>query len=145
MGHKILVVDDEPDVLLLCRVNLEFEGYDVIEANDGAEALEILADREDIDLVLLDVMMPGVDGWQVLDQIRSNSSLQDVPVVMLTAKVQQNDQIKGLAEGAVAYVTKPFNPIALSKTLKEALDATSAEELDKRRSQMLGKMRFLKT
>jgi len=143
MTQTILVVDDEPDVLLLCKVNLEFEGYEVIEAHDGGEALEILSRGEDVDLVLLDVMMPGVDGWQVLQQIKASSSTRDLPVVMLTAKVQQHDQIKGLAEGAVAYITKPFNPIALSKTLKEALDARSPDDLEKRRNRMLGKLRAL--
>ena len=82
--QKVLVVDDEPDVLLLCRVNLEFEGYDVIEASDGEQAMERVRDERP-DVVLLDVMMPKMDGWQVLSALKADAELKDIPVVMLTA------------------------------------------------------------
>src|SRR5699024_1851965 len=98
-GRKVLTVDDEPDVLLLCRVNLEFEGYEVVEASDGEEAMHKLREERP-DVVLLDVMMPKMDGWQVLRAIKADEEVAATPVVMLTAKVQDQDQIRGWSEGA---------------------------------------------
>src|SRR5712691_3685387 len=91
---KILLVDDKPDILLLGRLNLEAEGYEVIEASDGRRALAAVA-RELPDLVILDVMMPGLDGWQVLSSIRDDPQQADLPVIMVTAKAQERDQIHG--------------------------------------------------
>lgn len=138
---KVLVVDDEPDVLLLCRVNLEFEGYQVVEAADGEAAMErIRAERPDV--VLLDVMMPKMDGWQVLSAIKEDPELKDIPVVMLTAKVQDQDQIRGWSQGAADYVTKPFSPLALSQVLQDVL-ATDPEEEERRRKMILEKLQLL--
>jgi DNA-binding response OmpR family regulator len=139
--HKVLVVDDEPDVLLLCRVNLEFEGYDVVEAADGEEALEKVR-VEQPDVVLLDVMMPKMDGWQVLEVMKAESDLKDIPVVMLTAKVQDQDQIRGWSQGAAEYITKPFSPLALSQVLQDVL-ATEPEEEERRRRMILEKLQLL--
>lgn len=144
MAHKILVVDDEPDVLLLCRVNLEFEGYEVLEARDGEEALGQIATHQP-DLVLLDVMMPGMDGWQVLDTVKQDPHTSQIPVVMLTAKAQERDQIKGLSHGASDYITKPFNPIALSRTVKDALDPKNPGDSERKRHQMLQKLRLIES
>ncbi|MFU8839772.1 MAG: response regulator [Nitriliruptoraceae bacterium] len=139
---KVLVVDDEPDVLLLCRVNLEFEGYEVVEAADGHQALERI--REDTpDVVLLDVMMPDMDGWQVLGAIKQDPALKDIPVVMLTAKVQDQDQLRGWSQGAADYITKPFSPLALSQVLQDVL-ATDPEEEERRRRIVLEKLRLLR-
>lgn len=142
MTAKILVVDDEPDVLLLCRVNLEFEGYDVIEAHDGEEAIRKVFEEKP-SLILLDVMMPGLDGWKVLEMLKDDASTQDIPVVMLTAKVREVDQIQGLSEGAADYVTKPFNPLALSRTVKDVLNPGNPEEPQLRRQRMLEKLRLI--
>jgi len=142
MSAKILVVDDEPDVLLLCRVNLEFEGYDVIEAHDGEEALRRVVE-DSPSLVLLDVMMPGLDGWKVLEMLKTDDVTRDIPVIMLTAKVREVDQIQGLSAGAAAYVTKPFNPLALSTTVKEVLNPESPEDPLLKRQQMLEKLRLI--
>lgn len=139
MNNKILVVDDEADVRLLCKVNLEFEGYEVIDAADGDEALQMI-DAEQPDLMLLDVMMPGLDGWEVLARIRSNRETSDLPVVMLTALTRAPDQLKGWSLGISEYVTKPFNPIALSRTVKNAIRHTGDRE--HRRRQMLEKLSF---
>jgi CheY-like chemotaxis protein len=137
---KVLVVDDEPDVLLLCRVNLEFEGYEVTEAADGEAAMErIREDRPDV--VLLDVMMPKMDGWEVLAALKGDPELKDIPVVMLTAKVQDEDQIRGWSEGVADYVTKPFSPLALSQVLQDVL-ATEPEE-ERRRQMVLEKLQLL--
>lgn len=138
---KVLVVDDEPDVLLLCRVNLEFEGYEVTEASDGESALAMV--REDRpDVILLDVMMPKMDGWQVLAALKGDPELKDIPVVMLTAKVQDQDQIRGWSEGVADYVTKPFSPLALSQVLQDVL-ATDPEEEERRRRMILEKLQLL--
>ena len=140
-GRKVLVVDDEPDVLLLCRVNLEFEGYDVIEAADGEEAIgKIREERPDV--VLLDVMMPKMDGWQVLQAVKADDELSSTPVVMLTAKVQDQDQIRGWSEGAADYITKPFSPLALSQVLQDVL-ATDSEDEERRRQMILEKLQLL--
>ena len=138
---KVLVVDDEPDVLLLCRVNLEFEGYEVIEATDGEQAMERVRE-ETPDVVLLDVMMPKMDGWQVLSAIKADEELKDIPVVMLTAKVQDQDQIRGWSQGAADYITKPFSPLALSQVLQDVL-ATDPEEEERRRRMILEKLQLL--
>ena len=140
--RKVLVVDDEADVLLLCRVNLEFEGYEVVEAADGEEAMEKVA-AEQPDVVLLDVMMPKMDGWQVLAALKANPATMDIPVVMLTAKVQDQDQIRGWSGGAAEYITKPFSPLALSQVLEEVL-AKDPEEEERRRRMILEKLQLLR-
>jgi CheY-like chemotaxis protein len=141
VSHKVLVVDDEPDVLLLCRVNLEFEGYEVIEASDGEEGLRRLREERP-DVVLLDVMMPRMDGWQVLEAAKADEELRDIPVVMLTAKVQDQDQIRGWSHGAAEYITKPFSPLSLSQVLQDVL-ATDPREEERRRALVLEKLQLL--
>lgn len=144
MAATILLVDDEPDVLLLCRVNLEFEGHHVIDASNGDEALDKIKAKGP-DLVLLDVMMPGKDGWQVLAEMKSNPETAGIPVVMLTAKAQERDQIRGWSLGVVDYVTKPFNPIALSQTVKKALEPAASKERELKRRQMIDKLTLMKS
>jgi CheY-like chemotaxis protein len=139
--RRVLVVDDEPDVLLLCRVNLEFEGYEVVEASDGVQAMERLREQR-FDVVLLDVMMPKMDGWQVLEAVKADDELKEIPVVMLTAKVQDQDQIRGWSQGAADYITKPFSPLALSQVLQDVL-ATDPEEEERRRRMILEKLQLL--
>ena len=141
MSHKVLVVDDEPDVLLLCRVNLEFEGYEVLEAADGEEGLRLLREEKP-DVVLLDVMMPRKDGWQVLEEVKADNDLKDIPIVMLTAKVQDQDQIRGWSHGAAEYITKPFSPLSLSQVLQDVL-ATDPQEEERRRALVLEKLQLL--
>ncbi len=140
--RRVLVVDDEPDVLLLCRVNLEFEGYEVMEAADGVEAMSRVRERRP-DVILLDVMMPRMDGWQVLKELKSDQALQDIPVVMLTAKVQDQDQIRGWSSGASEYITKPFSPLSLSQVLDDVLSDDPDDE-ERRRSMVLDKLRLMR-
>lgn len=140
---RVLVVDDEPDVLLLCRVNLEFEGYDVVTAPDGEAGLQRCRELEP-DVVLLDVMMPRMDGWQVLEAIKADDRLAHIPVVMLTAKVQDEDQIRGWSAGAADYITKPFSPLSLSEVISDVI-AISPEEEARRRKVILEKLRLLQT
>jgi two-component system KDP operon response regulator KdpE len=104
VADKILIVDDEPTVLELVRRNLEREGYQVVAAGNGQEGMRMMyAERPD--LVILDVMMPRLDGWQICQRIRGMS---DVPIIMLTARKQEEDIVKGLGLGADDYLTKPF-------------------------------------
>ena len=123
---KILVVDDERNLVRLVQVNLERAGYVVIAAYDGKEALEVIA-RERPDLVVLDVMMPELDGFTVLERLRGNPETSEVPVVMLTARAQDEDYAKGLMRGADVYLTKPFNPNELVTFVRRLLSRDGAE------------------
>ena len=138
----ILVADDEEDVLMLCRVNLEFEGFEVTEAPNGAEAVRLARDVEP-DLILLDVMMPVKDGWETLTELKADDGLRKIPVVMLTAKVQEEDQFRALAAGAADYVTKPFHPTSLVRTVRTVL-ATNEAELEQRRQEALKKLELFR-
>jgi DNA-binding response OmpR family regulator len=119
---NVLVVDDEADILELIRVNLELDGHRVVTALGGEEALERVRDVHP-DLILLDVMMPGVDGWTVLGRIKSETDvdISSIPVLMVTARTAQEDRIKGGIEGAIRYLTKPFSPTDLRDEVREAL------------------------
>jgi two-component system alkaline phosphatase synthesis response regulator PhoP len=118
--RRILVVDDQPDIRLMCRVNLALEGYEIIEAPDGESALATVYAQKP-DLVLLDVMMPGVDGWEVLRSLKEAQATAHIPVVLLTARVQREDEIQGWKLGASDYLPKPFNPSTLSEVVRRAL------------------------
>jgi len=115
--HTILVVDDEPRMIQFIRMNLDLEGFRVLQASNGLEALNKVRD-ELPDLVVLDVMMPEMDGFETLRLLREVSS---VPVIMLTVKDDEDDKVKGLELGADDYVTKPFSPRELSSRIKAAL------------------------
>ncbi len=115
---RVLVIDDELDVLLLCRVNLEHAGHDVLEAHDGELGLE-LARTERPDAIVLDVMLPRRDGFDVLADLVSEHP--DTPVLLLTAKTLWEDQIRGWRAGAADYITKPFSPANLTEAVERAL------------------------
>lgn len=115
---KILIADDEARLRKLIADFLKKEGFRIIEAQDGAEALELFASESKIDLVILDVMMPKYDGWVVCHQIRKTSS---VPIVMLTAKSEESDQLFGFEIGADEYIPKPFSPSILVARVKALL------------------------
>ena len=117
LAEKILVVDDEVKIARVVRAYLEREGYRVVEAQDGAQALE-MARRERPDLVVLDLMLPEVSGWDVCRSLRQESS---IPVIMLTARDEDTDKIVGLELGADDYITKPFNPKELVARVRAVL------------------------
>ena len=117
MKKRILVVDDEPRMRRFVRMNLDLEGYEVIEADNGLQALQKVRD-EMPDLVLLDVAMPELDGFETLEHIRESSS---VPVIMLTVKNDEEDRIRGLDLGADDYITKPFSPRELLSRIRAVL------------------------
>ena len=110
MGYKILICDDEKEILELIELYLGKEGYSVVKANDGQEALEKVKNDTDFDLAIVDIMMPRVDGYRVIKEIRK---LYNIPIIMLSAKNQDSDKILGLDLGADDYITKPFNPLEL--------------------------------
>jgi CheY-like chemotaxis protein len=109
---RVLVADDDPVIRRLLEVNLELEGHEVLQAGDGTEALAVIR-AEDPDLVILDVMMPDMDGWQVRAAMLEDPALADVPVVFVSARAQEADKRRGDELRAAAYVTKPFDPIEL--------------------------------
>ena len=119
-GARVLVVDDEPAIRLLCRVNLQAEGFSVKEAADGAAAMT-LAREWHPDLILLDVMMPGEDGFAVAERIRDDPALTGVRVLFLTARADIGDNERSRTTGAVGHVTKPFNPSSLGDEIRAAL------------------------
>lgn len=121
-SHRILVVDDEPRMIRFIRMNLELEGYSVFEAEDGVKALQQVRDVLP-DVVILDVMMPELDGFETLRALREFSS---VPVIMLTARGEEDDRVRGLELGADDYVTKPFSPRELVSRVKAVLRRTES-------------------
>ena len=136
-GEHILVVDDERDLADLVAINLEVAGYRVSLARDGLEALESIS-RERPDLVLLDVMMPRADGWHVLGALQQDEATRDLPVVMLTALAGERDVIRGHLEGAVNYVTKPFDIKALLRSVEDALEPVDEEQRRERSRRIRG-------
>ena len=106
---RVLVVDDEPDVLLLCRLNLQQRGHEMLEAPDGSRALELARDRHP-DVIVLDLMLPGMSGYDVLEALQRVEGTSDIPVLVLTAKSLRADRERSHGLGASAFLTKPFLP-----------------------------------
>jgi CheY-like chemotaxis protein len=117
---RVLHIDDEAPIRLLSRVNLEAEGMEVIEAAEGETGLR-LARREQPDVILLGVMMPGLDGWQVAEELLRDHETRGIPIVFLTARAEIRDRARGFDLGAVDYITKPFNPVELAARLRAML------------------------
>jgi DNA-binding response OmpR family regulator len=139
---KVLVIDDEPPIRLLCRVNLEAEGMQVVEAENGPAGLQ-KAREEDPDVVLLDVMMPGLDGWRVAQELLESKQTAEIPIIFLTARAEFRDRAKGLDIGGVDYVTKPFNPLELAPLVRQLLVRIERGERDELRAEKLGELRSL--
>ena len=118
---KILVVDDESRMRKLVKDFLGREGYQVLEAGDGMEAMEVFYDEKDIALIILDVMMPRMDGWQVCREVRQSSK---VPIIMLTARSEERDELQGFALGVDEYISKPFSPKILVARVEAILRRT---------------------
>ena len=123
MPKKILAVDDERHIVRLVEVNLQRAGYEVVTAYDGREALEKVK-SENPDLIVLDVMMPYMDGFEVLKHLKADPETAEVPVIMLTAKAQDADVFRGWQSGVDCYLTKPFNPMELLTFVKRIFDST---------------------
>ena len=139
---RVLVIDDEAPIRLLCRVNLEAEGMDVLEAPDGPTGLD-QARSEVPDVVLLDVMMPGLDGWRVAEALLEDDRTNNIPIIFLTARAEFRDRARGLDIGGVDYVTKPFNPLDLASLVRQLLDRIEKGERDELRGEKLAELRAL--
>jgi DNA-binding response OmpR family regulator len=139
---RVLVIDDEAPIRLLCRVNLEAEGMKVIEAADGPSGLE-MAKAEQPDIVLLDVMMPGLDGWRVAEELLDDPRTQEIPIIFLTARAEFRDRARGLDIGGVDYITKPFNPVELAPIVRDLLDRLERGERDELRREKISDLRAL--
>jgi len=140
MATKVLVIDDEAPIRLLCRVNLEAEGMEVLEAADGPSGLEA-ARAQTPDVILLDVMMPGLDGWRVAEELLDDGLTESIPIIFLTARAELRDRARGIDLGGVDYVTKPFNPVELAPLVRRLLDRVDRGERDALRREKLIELR----
>lgn len=125
MANKILVVDDEPVIIKVIESRLKANGYEVITASDGQEGLN-LARSEKPDLIILDLMLPKIDGYRVCRLLKFDDNFKQIPVLMLTARVQESDKQKGMEAGADAYLSKPFDPETFLSMIKDLLKGTEA-------------------
>ena len=139
---RVLVIDDEAPIRLLCRVNLEAEGMVVLEAADGPSGLA-LAQEQLPDLVLLDAMMPGLDGWGVAERMLEGEETARIPIIFLTARAEFRDRARGLDIGGVDYITKPFNPVELAPLVRGLLERLDRGERDELRHEKLTELRSL--
>ena len=138
---KTLIVDDEAPIRLLCKVNLEAEGIEVLEAEDGVTGLEA-ARREKPDAILLDVMMPGLNGWNVAELL-ADEATSAIPIIFLTARADLRDRVRGMDAGGLDYITKPFNPLELANLVREVVDAVERGEREQLRSERLSELKAL--
>jgi DNA-binding response OmpR family regulator len=139
---KTLVIDDEAPIRLLCRVNLEAEGIEVIEAPEGESGL-VLAKKERPDAILLDVMMPGLDGWNVAERLLADEDTRAIPIIFLTARADLRDRVRGLDVGGLDYVTKPFNPVELAELVREVVGAVERGEREQLRTERVAELKSL--
>jgi CheY-like chemotaxis protein len=124
--RKVLLAEDEEDIRKVAQISLEFRGgWKVALANDGEECLAMAA-RERPDLILLDCMMPKLDGYEACRRLKQDPLLREIPVIFLTAKSQESEMRKGLALGAIGYLIKPFNPMSLAAEIREILESDQA-------------------
>jgi DNA-binding response OmpR family regulator len=142
MTMRVLVIDDEAPIRLLCRVNLEAEGMEVLEASDGPSGLE-KARLETPDVILLDVMMPGLDGWRVAEELLDDERTERIPIVFLTARAELRDRARGIDLGGVDYVTKPFNPVELAPLVRSLSARVERGERDDLRREKLTELRSM--
>jgi two-component system alkaline phosphatase synthesis response regulator PhoP len=138
----VLVIDDEAPIRLLCRVNLEAEGMEVLEAGDGPSGLQ-KARAESPSVILLDVMMPGLDGWRVAEELLEDPRTSGIPIIFLTARAELRDRARGLDLGGLEYITKPFNPVELAPLVSDLLDRVESGEREALRRAKLAELRKL--
>ena len=139
---RVLVIDDEAPIRLLCRVNLEAEKMEVLEAADGPSGLAT-ARAETPDVILLDVMMPGLDGWRVAEELLDDDRTRSIPIVFLTARAEVRDRARGLDLGGIDYVTKPFNPVELAPLVRELIERVESGEREDVRREKIAELRDL--
>lgn len=142
MALTVLVIDDEAPIRLLCRVNLEAEGASVLEADNGRAGIET-AKQERPDAILLDVMMPGMDGWTVAQELLEDAATRRIPIIFLTARADVRDRARGLGAGGLDYITKPFNPVELADLVGDIVGAVQRGEREELRAEKLSELRDL--
>jgi DNA-binding response OmpR family regulator len=136
----VLVVDDDRPLRALCRASLEEAGFRVLEAADGEQALASVHDEQP-DLILLDIMMPGISGWEVTSALLADRSTDQIPIVFMTARSELADRVRAFGLGAQDYVTKPFDPTALAETVTKTLDEIDRGERDAALAETLAVLR----
>lgn len=124
---RVLIVDDETAIRLICRLNLRSAGFETLEASDGVSAIA-LARAERPDLILLDIMLPELDGWHVAEALAADDETREIPIVFLSARSESGDQVRGHGTGGVGYITKPFDPLAMTKTVRDVLEGVRRGE-----------------
>jgi DNA-binding response OmpR family regulator len=124
---RVLIVDDESAIRLVCQLNLDSAGFETLEAADGESALA-LARRERPDLILLDVMLPGIDGWDVAAELAAEPETRNIPILFLSARSDRSDEARGHEVGGLGYITKPFDPTELIDRVRDVLDRTGRGE-----------------
>lgn len=140
MAASVLVVDDEQAIRMLCRINLELSGFDVLEAEDGRAALDA-ARAAKPDLILLDLMMPAPDGWQVAEELLDDDDTSSIPIIFVTARNTLRDRARAFGLGALDYVVKPFDPVALSSLVEETLARIARGEREQMRRERIDRLR----
>ena len=136
----VLVVDDDRPMRALCRVSLEEAGFRVLEAAGGEEALELVRDERP-DLILLDIMMPGISGWEVTSALLADRSTDQIPIIFISARRELADRVRAFGLGAQDYVTKPFDPTALATTVAKTLAEIDRGERDAALAETLATLR----
>jgi DNA-binding response OmpR family regulator len=139
VARHVLVVDDEASMRTLCRINLELAGFEVSEAADGAEALE-RAREQDVDLILLDVMLPDIGGHEVAEQLAADERTRNLPVAFLSARAAHEDLRRGYRLGAVDYITKPFDPVGLGERVQDIVGRIERGESERFRAARLAEL-----
>ena len=124
---RILIVDDESSIRLVCQLNLDAVGFQTLEAADGETALA-LARAEQPDLILLDVMLPGIDGWRVAEELAASPETREIPILFLSARSDRSDEERGHEVGGLGYITKPFDPEELIDRIRDVLERTRRGE-----------------
>jgi len=125
--EKVLIIDDEKDIVELIKYNLEKSGFSVMSAKSGGEALDIIDTKPSLKLIILDIMLPGLNGLEILKRIKKDKGIQGIPVIMLTAKGEESDIVAGLRLGADDYITKPFSVKVLVERVKAILRRTKPD------------------
>jgi DNA-binding response OmpR family regulator len=137
---RVVIVDDEESIRILCRLNLELEDYEVLEAADGETGVSI-ARATKPDVIFLDVMMPVMDGWEALVRLKGDDATADIPVVMLTARVSEADEIMAWGAGVLEYIHKPFDPDVLLECVSEAMKPRDPQVEAERRQRLVEELR----
>ena len=139
---RVLVIDDEAPIRLLCRINLEADGLEVLEASDGAAGLE-LAREQRPDVILLDLMLPTLSGWEVAEELVADEATSAIPIVLFTAHSEVGERAQKLDIGGFAYLSKPFSPFDVAPLVRSVIATATSGERDEQRITKLAELRSL--